>query len=108
MCPANAPRGRLALAAIVRDDADKPTFVVGDDVSRRRTMMGDGLTWKPKAQKVRLLFGGGAYLSGMDHVKGNSDKVFAVIGPFEGHMDKQELQDALELVCRGFNLEPKI
>jgi len=52
---------------------------------------------------VRLLFGDGEYLSGMDHVVRNPGKVFAVIGPFEEHTDKQDLQDALEKVCREFN-----
>ena len=32
-------------------------------------------------------------------------KVFAVIGPFDGFRDKQDLQGALMLLLRGYNLE---
>lgn len=65
------------------------------------------LKFKPKAAQVRLVFGDGEYLSGMAHVKANPNKVFAVIGPFDNHTDKPALQDMLEVVCRGYNLEPK-
>lgn len=63
------------------------------------------LKFKPKDRQVRLIFGDGEYLSGMDHVQNNPGKVFAVIGPFDGHTDKPDLQDMLRLVCRGYNLE---
>lgn len=38
-------------------------------------------------------------------VNENPDKVFCVIGPFENFGDKIELERALEIVCRGFNLD---
>jgi len=34
-------------------------------------------------------------------------KVFAVIGPFDSHMDKPDLQDALRMLLRGYNIEPR-
>lgn len=64
------------------------------------------LRYKPKDRQVRLIFGDGEYLSRLDHVREAPGKVFAVIGPFDAHMDKQELQHALEMVCRGYNVEP--
>lgn len=67
--------------------------------------MASALKWKPYDKRVRLLFGDGEALSGMDHVKSNPGKVFAVIGPFDGHTDKPDLQDMLEAICRGYNLE---
>lgn len=63
------------------------------------------LKFKPYDKRVRLIFGDGEALTGMDHVKQNPGKVFAVIGPFDTHTDKADLQDVLETVCRGFNLE---
>ncbi len=65
------------------------------------------LKFKPQDKLVRLIYGDGEALSGMDHVKQNPGKVFAVIGPFDGHMNKADLQDMLETICRGFNLEPR-
>ena len=65
------------------------------------------MKFKPKHEQVRLVFGDGRYLSGMDHVKDNHNKVFAVIGPFDTHTSKAELQDALEIFCRGWNIEPE-
>jgi hypothetical protein len=62
-------------------------------------------TFKPKDRQVRLIYGDGEHLSGMDHVKNNPGKVFAVIGPFDQHTDKPELQDMLQTVCRGYNVE---
>ena len=64
------------------------------------------LKFKPKDRQVRMIFGEGEHLSGMDHVKENPGKVFAVIGPFDKHTDKQDLQDVLKTVCRGYNVEP--
>lgn len=64
------------------------------------------LKFKPKDRQVRLIYGDGEYLAGMDHVKNNPGKVFAVIGPFDKHTDKSELQDALDLLARGWNVEP--
>jgi len=65
------------------------------------------LKFKPKARQVRLIFGDGEHLSGMDHIKQSPGKVFAVIGPFDGHTDKQDLQNTLETICRGYNLEAR-
>ena len=55
------------------------------------------------AMSVRLIFADGEYLSTLTHVRKSPKKVFAVIGPFEGHIDKQDLQEALEKACRKFN-----
>lgn len=44
---------------------------------------------------------------GVDSVKKNPGKVFAVIGPFENHTANQDLMDALQIFLRGYNLEPK-
>lgn len=63
------------------------------------------LRWKPYAKRVRMIFGDAEHLSGMDHVKNNPGKVFAVIGPFDEHTDKPDLQEMLETVLRGYNLE---
>jgi hypothetical protein len=62
------------------------------------------LKWKPKAKQVRCIFGEGEHLNGVDSVTKNPGKVFAVIGPFDGHTDKPDLQDALEVLLRGYNL----
>jgi hypothetical protein len=43
---------------------------------------------------------------GVDVVTKNPGKVFAVIGPFDEHTDKADLQDMLETLLRGYNLEP--
>ena len=67
--------------------------------------MSAALKFKPKDQQVRIIYGDGEHLSGMDHVKSNPGKVFAVIGPFDGHTDKTALQDMLETLLRGFNLD---
>lgn len=67
--------------------------------------MGAALKFKPYTKRVRIIYGDGKHLSGMDHVKGSPDKVFAVIGPFDSHTDKPTLQDMLEIMLRGYNLE---
>ena len=69
--------------------------------------MSAGLKFKPKSELVRIIYGEGKYLSGTDHAKENPDKVFAVIGPFETHTDKSDLQDALMFVLRGYNTEER-
>lgn len=53
---------------------------------------------------VRLQFGSGEHLSRMTIATDNPGKVFAVVGPFDGHMDKMELQRALEMLLRGANV----
>lgn len=65
------------------------------------------LKFKSKSRQVRIIYSDGEALSGVDSVKKNPGKVFAAIGPFDDHMDKQELMDALEFVCRGWNTEPE-
>lgn len=40
---------------------------------------------------------------GVDSVRKNPNKVFAVVGPFDCHMDKQDLQDAIEDVITRYN-----
>jgi len=62
---------------------------------------------KPTFRKdsVRMIFTDGP--ANNDLVRDNPGKVFCVIGPFENHGDKLELEKALQLVCRGFNLEYK-
>lgn len=65
------------------------------------------LKFKPRARQVRLIYSDGEALSGVDSVTENPGKVFAVIGPFDNHTDKPELQDMLDIICRGFNLEVK-
>lgn len=54
---------------------------------------------------VRLGWGDGEYINTMSMVTDNPGKVFAVIGPFDTHMDKLQLQDALLLICRGYNVK---
>ena len=58
-----------------------------------------------QATQLRIIYGDGEHLNGVDSVRRNPGKVFAVIGPFDNHMDKdkQVLMDALEDVCRRFN-----
>jgi len=65
---------------------------IGGDVS--------ALKFKPKDQQVRLVFTDAPGQTMPEH----QGKVFAVIGPFDDFTDKQGLMDALELVCRGWNL----
>lgn len=55
---------------------------------------------------VRMIYGEGAYLSGLDVVRTAQDKIFAVIGPFDAHQDKIGLQRALEAVLRTYNDSP--
>lgn len=64
--------------------------------------MGNALKFKPKSRQVRIIYSSGEALNGVDSVTKNPGKVFAVIG----HTDKPELMDALEALCRGFNVEP--
>lgn len=63
---------------------------------------------KYKKQQVRIIYGDGFALHRMDHAQANPNKVFAVIGPFEGHTDKTDLQDMLETLLRGYNTEPRL
>lgn len=56
---------------------------------------------------VRLAYTDGDILHKADVVQSNPGKIFAVIGPFDNHTDKTKLQEALLLVCRGFNVTEK-
>lgn len=61
------------------------------------------LKWKPKDRQTRVIYSDDP--GGVDSVTKNPGKIFAVIGPFDDHTDKQDLMNALELVVRGHNLE---
>lgn len=61
--------------------------------------------YRPKSEQVRIIWGDGKFLDRLDHASESPDKVFAVIGPFDSHIDKSDLQKALVFVCRGFNTE---
>lgn len=56
---------------------------------------------------VRLAYGDGESLSSCAPIEENPNKIFAVIGPFDGHTDKLELQNALRMLIRGFNVTEK-
>lgn len=62
------------------------------------------LRWKPKKDWVRMIFTDGEYLNLVDSVHEHPGKIFAAIGPFDGHTDKADLQDMLETLLRGYNL----
>lgn len=62
------------------------------------------LKWKPRNRQTRVIYSDDP--GGVDVVKKNPGKVFAVIGPFDDHCDKSHLQDSLEFLLRGYNLEP--
>lgn len=62
------------------------------------------LKWKPKQERVRLIWTSEA--AGPFKVEYEDNvKVFGVIGPFEDFTDKQDLQNALETFLRGYNLK---
>ena len=61
----------------------------------------DALRFKPKDKRVRLIFTDGPGRAMPEH----EGKVFALIGPFDHTTDKVDLQDALEFLVRGWNLE---
>jgi hypothetical protein len=67
--------------------------------------MAGALKFKPADQCVRIIYSDDP--GGVDSVKSNPGKVFAVIGPFEGHTDKQDLMDAIETFLLGYNLEAR-
>jgi hypothetical protein len=60
----------------------------------------DALKFRPKAERVRLVYTNSPGTAMPDNV----GKVFAVVGPFEGFDDKADLRDMLEVVIRGWNL----
>lgn len=60
------------------------------------------LNWKPRNKQVRLVLSDNP--GGTNVVTKNPGKVFAVIGPFDEHADKADLQNMLETLLRGYNL----
>lgn len=61
------------------------------------------LQFKREDKQVRLIFTDGPGRVMPEH----AGKVFAVIGPFDDHADKPELQDMLTTLLRGYNVEPR-
>jgi hypothetical protein len=61
------------------------------------------LKFKSKDRQVRIIYSTDP--GGVDSVTKSPGKVFAVIGPFDDHTDKGDLQDMLETVLRGWNTE---
>jgi hypothetical protein len=61
-----------------------------------------GLRFKSKENRLRLIFTDRAGAAMPEH----NGKVFALIGPFDSHTDKGDLQDMLTTIIRGYNLEP--
>jgi hypothetical protein len=56
---------------------------------------------RPKAEQVRIAY---STEPARTSVATDSDgKVFALIGPFDSHLDKPELQAAIEMLLRGWN-----
>lgn len=59
------------------------------------------ITQRPDA--VRMVFADSPERT--DLFRENKGKVFCMIGPFEDHMDKPDLEKALTMLVRGFNLK---
>jgi hypothetical protein len=57
-----------------------------------------------RADAVRMVFADSPERT--DLFRENPGKVFCIIGPFEDHMDKPTLEEALTFVVRGFNFHP--
>lgn len=60
------------------------------------------MRWRHKDKRVRLIFSSGP----QESFGTASNEVFAIIGPFTSFTDKHELQELLEIVIRGYNMEP--
>lgn len=60
---------------------------------------------RPREEQVRVIITQGEHVSRSNLVTENPGKLFMVIGPFDSFSDKDELSHAVELVCRGYNLE---
>lgn len=54
---------------------------------------------------MRLIYADGKNLTETDHVRKAPDKVFAVIGPFENHQDKRDLQELLFHAVRNWIMD---
>ncbi len=61
------------------------------------------LKWKPKNERVRLVWTSEAPGPFKAKFEDNA-KVFGIIGPLDNFTDKQDLQNALEVFLRGYNL----
>ncbi len=62
-----------------------------------------GLRWKPEREQVRIQYSDAPERG--DLVRENGGKIFAVVGPFDDFTDKPDLQRALQLLLRGWNLQ---
>jgi hypothetical protein len=62
------------------------------------------LKWKPKKDRVRLIWTSEAPGPFKIEFEDNA-KVFGIIGPLDNFTDKRDLQDALETFLRGYNLK---
>lgn len=60
------------------------------------------LEFKPKEEQARLVYSSAPQAAFPEH----KDKVFAVIGPFHTFADKEDLQRALLMLMRGWNIKP--
>jgi hypothetical protein len=59
------------------------------------------LEFKPEPEQASIVYSSAP----QDCFPGETDKVFAVIGPFENFDDKPELQRALKMLLRGWNIK---
>ena len=61
------------------------------------------LQHKPKEEQARLVYSSSPQAAFPEH----KDKIFAVIGPFHDFADKEDLQRALLMLMRGWNVKPE-
>ncbi len=59
------------------------------------------MEFKPEAEQVRMIYSSAPQRADFPE---HPDKVFAVIGPFEGFDDKPALREALKMLLRGWNI----
>lgn len=59
------------------------------------------MKFKPEAEQARLVYSSADQACFPEH----RDKVFAVLGPFDSFADKPELQNALRILLRGWNIQ---
>lgn len=64
-----------------------------------------GKAMEPETKEVRIIYSDAPERAGS--VSSNPGKVFALIGPFDGHLDKTDLQKALNMVVRGWNYQQR-
>lgn len=63
------------------------------------------LKMRPEGDQVRIVFTDAPASASL--VRENPGAVFAVIGPFEGFDKKRELQEAIVMLLRGYNVTTK-